>query len=216
MRTMRSICTLLLLAAGGCATASAPSGSAPAMSSSTPRQQILFETTMGKIVIELFHDEAPISSENILSYVDTGFYDGIIFHRVIPGFMIQGGGFTAELTKKEPGPTIENEASNGLKNLRGTLSMARTAVVDSATSQFFISVADNKSLDQRDRSQRGFGYAVFGRVVEGMDVVDAIVAVPRCPDAGAQICTQQLPPGMADVPVEAVVITRASRVESEL
>lgn len=132
-------------------------------------------TTMGDLVIELDNEKAPISVKNFLSYVDKGFYDGTIFHRVIPNFMIQGGGFTPDMKQKPTDKPIKNEWKNGLKNLRGTLSMARTSDHDSATTQFFLNVVDNSFLDQpRD----GAAYAVFGRVIAGMEVADKIVAVP--------------------------------------
>lgn len=132
-------------------------------------------TSMGDLIIELDNEKAPISTKNFLAYVDKGFYNGTIFHRVIPGFMIQGGGFTPDMKQKATDKPIKNEWKNGLKNLRGTLSMARTQVADSATTQFFLNVVDNAFLDQpRD----GAAYAVFGKVVLGMDVADKIVAVP--------------------------------------
>jgi cyclophilin family peptidyl-prolyl cis-trans isomerase len=138
---------------------------------------ILMETSLGNVKLELFAKEAPTSVKNFLSYVRSGFYDGIIFHRVIPGFMVQGGGFTPDLMQKQTGAPIKNEADNGLKNQTGTLAMARTAVVDSATAQFFINVADNVFLNHRDKTPQGCGYAVFGKVVEGMEVVNRIAAV---------------------------------------
>ena len=136
---------------------------------------VVFETTMGNITLEFFSEEAPITVENFLTYVDDGYFDGTIFHRVIPGFMIQGGGFTADMDEKATREQIKNEADNGLKNERGTLSMARTQAVDSATSQFFINVNNNKVLDH---GERDFGYAVFAKVTDGMDVIDQIAAVP--------------------------------------
>ncbi len=139
---------------------------------------IIMETTLGTIKIDLFDDKAPITCANIRRYVNEGFYDGLIFHRVIPGFVIQGGGFEPGMKKKANHPPIVNEADNGLKNLRGTLSMARTQDIYSATSQFFINVVDNKSLDHRSKTSTGFGYAVYGKVIEGMDVVDKIIATP--------------------------------------
>jgi peptidyl-prolyl cis-trans isomerase A (cyclophilin A) len=135
---------------------------------------VVFTTSMGDISIELYSDKAPISAKNFLSYVNSGFYNGVIFHRVIPRFMIQGGGFTKDMTQKKTQPPIQNEAKNGLKNERGTLSMARTQDVNSATSQFFINLVDNRSLDP---GANGFGYAVFGKVTAGMDVVDKIATV---------------------------------------
>ena len=147
--------------------------------------KVKLETTMGSIVLELDEAKAPKTVANFLEYVRTGFYDMTIFHRVIPGFVVQGGGFTiegpsseAEMVQKPTRSPIPNEAGNGLKNLRGTICMARTAVVDSATSQFFINLADNVPLDHRDNTQAKFGYCVFGKVVEGMQVVDAIAGVP--------------------------------------
>jgi len=138
------------------------------------------ETSMGTIKVELFADKAPISVKNFLEYAKSGYYKDTVFHRVIPGFMAQGGGLTAALQPK-PGdrPAIKNEAGNGLKNDRGTLAMARTGVVDSATAQFFINVANNDFLNHRDETQGGFGYAVFGKVIDGMDVVDKMVAAPQ-------------------------------------
>jgi len=138
---------------------------------------VVIETSLGNIKIELFEKEAPLSVKNFLNYTNSGFYSGTIFHRVISGFMVQGGGFTADLKQKQPETPIKNEAGNGLKNQRGTLAMARTGIVDSATAQFFINTVNNDFLNQRDKTQQGFGYAVFGKVVEGMDVVDKIAAV---------------------------------------
>jgi len=133
---------------------------------------------LGEIKIELYPDKAPITVENFLGYVRDGFYDNTIFHRVIPGFMAQGGGFVSGMTQKETKDPIKNEAANGLKNDRGTIAMARTNVVDSATAQFFINVVDNGFLNHTEDTPRGFGYCVFGKVIEGMDVVDKIVSVP--------------------------------------
>lgn len=159
---------------------------------------VIFETTLGEITIELYDEEAPVTTKNFIEYVDSGFFDGTIFHRVIPGFMIQGGGFEPGLAKKETELPIKNEADNGLKNTRGTLSMARTNVVDSATSQFFINLVDNAFLDQRDSSDAGYGYAVFGKVIEGLEVID-------------KIATQQTAStnGFQDVPTEDIVIEKA-------
>lgn len=156
---------------------------------------VIIKTSMGDITAELYGDSAPISVQNFLSYVNDKFYDGTIFHRVILGFMIQGGGFTSDMQQKPTSAPIKNEADNGLKNLRGTLAMARTGVVDSATSQFFINVADNAFLNFKAPNPQGYGYAVFGAVTSGMDVVDAIVAVPTGSVRG-----------MSDVPTTAVVI----------
>lgn len=136
---------------------------------------VLLSTSMGDIKIELYENEAPETVKNFLSYVNDGFFDGTIFHRVIPGFMIQGGGFTPDMQQKSTKPQIKNEATNGLKNELGTLAMARTNVVDSATSQFFINVKDNDSLNHQ--GQANFGYCVFGKVVEGLNVVQEIEKV---------------------------------------
>lgn len=153
---------------------------------------ITIRTNHGDIVVELFEDKAPISCENFRQYISDGHYNGTIFHRVIPNFMIQGGGMDESMHSKPTRDPIKNEADNGEKNGRGTLAMARTTVVDSATSQFFINLKDNSFLDHGGRD---FGYAVFGRVTDGMDVVDAIAAVPTGNRAGHQ-----------DVPVDAVKI----------
>ena len=161
--------------------------------------RVLIETSKGNITVELFRGNAPISTDNFLKHVNSSFYDGTIFHRVIPGFMIQGGGMLPDMTEKTRGTPIQNEADNGLKNLRGTLAMARTMEPHSATSQFFINVTDNYFLNHRGKSIEGWGYAVFGQVVDGMAVVDAIVAVPR---------GNRGPHG--DVPVEPVVMKRVS------
>ena len=174
------------------------------------RPHVVFETNKGKFVVLLREDKAPISTANFLQYVDSGYYNGTVFHRVISDFMVQGGGFTKDLQKKPTHEPIKNEADNGLSNVRGTVAMARTNVVDSATSQFFINVKDNLQLDH---SPANFGYAVVGEVVSGMSVVDAIRQVPvKCPSSGASgACTEQLPPGMRDVPQEPVVILKATK-----
>jgi cyclophilin family peptidyl-prolyl cis-trans isomerase len=135
------------------------------------------KTTMGIFKIELWEDKAPVTVRNFHSYVDEKFYDGTIFHRIIGNFMIQGGGFTADMKQKKTHDPIKNEASAELKNQRGTIAMARTSNINSATSQFFINVVDNNFLNHKDNTARGFGYAVFGKVVENMDVVDRIKAV---------------------------------------
>jgi len=160
---------------------------------------VILKTSKGDIKVELFKDKAPITVENFLSYANDGFYDGTIFHRVIPNFMVQAGGFTPDLNQKPANAPIKNEADNGLKNERGTLAMARTQVVDSATSQFFINVVDNSFLDH---GVRDFGYAVFGKVTDGMDVVDEI--------AGVETETKGM---QGDVPKEAVVIESVEVVE---
>ena len=153
---------------------------------------ITIETNHGDIVVELFEEKAPISCENFRQYAADGFFADTIFHRVMPNFMIQGGGFTADMSQKETRAQIKNEADNGEKNVRGTLAMARTAVVDSASSQFFINLNDNSFLDHGGRD---FGYAVFGKVSEGMDVVDVIAAVATGNSGGH-----------SDVPVDPVTI----------
>src|SRR5713101_882860 len=139
---------------------------------------VLMSTSLGDIKIELYEKEAPETVKNFLAYVNDKFYDGTIFHRVIPGFMIQGGGFTAAMEQKPTKPSIKNEAGNGLKNDTGTLAMARTSDINSATSQFFINVNDNDFLNHKDDSMQGFGYCVFGKVIEGMDVMKKIEQVP--------------------------------------
>ncbi|TNF48154.1 peptidyl-prolyl cis-trans isomerase [bacterium] len=166
--------------------------------------RISIETNKGTIIAELDADKAPDTVENFLSYAKKGHYNGTIFHRVIDGFMIQGGGFTQEMEMKKTDPSIKNEADNGLKNNRGTLAMARTSVVNSATSQFFINLVDNGFLDHRDKSSQGYGYAVFGKVVEGMDVVDAIGKVKT---GRAR--------GFDDVPLEAVIIEKVTVVKKQ-
>ena len=139
---------------------------------------VTIKTTKGDIKLELFEKEAPITVKNFLSYVKSGFYKGTIFHRVIPNFMIQGGGMDENFMQKETAAPIKNEATNQISNKRGTIAMARTQIVDSATSQFFINVVDNDFLDFKAPIPQYYGYCVFGKVVEGMDVVDAIVSVP--------------------------------------
>ena len=139
---------------------------------------VLFKTTAGDIKVELYPEKAPITVKNFLQYVEDGHYNHTIFHRVIPGFMIQGGGFSTEMKEKSGRAPIKNEADNGLGNERGTLAMARTSVVDSASAQFFINVANNGFLNFRDKTPSGYGYAVFGKVIEGLDIVDKIVQAP--------------------------------------
>jgi len=145
--------------------------------SKTKQEEKSMKNTMGKIVIELYQDKAPETVENFLNYCQSGFYKGTIFHRVIPNFMIQGGGLTPDLTKKETGEPIPNEADNGLENKRGTIAMARTGDPHSATAQFFINTADNAQLNFRAKNKSGWGYCVFGKVVEGMEVVDQIAKI---------------------------------------
>jgi cyclophilin family peptidyl-prolyl cis-trans isomerase len=188
-----SIVCLLALAAP--AAQPAPKAQGPA--AANPR--VLLETSKGNILIELNAEKAPKTVKNFLDYVGSGHYAGTIFHRVIPGFMIQGGGFTADMGEKDSRPPIQNEADNGLQNQRGTLAMARTPDPHSASDQFFINVANNGFLNHRGKTAEGWGYAVFGKVVEGMDVVDAIVKVPTTTKGPHQ-----------NVPVEPVVIRKAS------
>ncbi len=159
---------------------------------------IRFETTLGDFTVELLEKEAPETVVNFLKYIDDGFFDGTIFHRIVPGFVIQGGGFTEDMTQKRTRPPIKNEADNGLKNERGSLSMARTNDINSATSQFFVNLKDNDFLDHK---RGNFGYAVFARVTEGMDVVDKIAAV----ETGRRR-------GFDDVPVEVVIMKRVYKI----
>lgn len=165
-----------------------------------PNPKVLMKTSKGDIALELFADKAPITVQNFLSYVDENFYDGTIFHRVIKGFMIQGGGLTPDLEEKPPKSPIKNEATKELRNKRGTISMARMPEINSATCQFFINHVDNPFLDHKNNTPEGFGYAVFGKVIEGMDVVDAI--------ANVKIKTRG---GMADVPRETILIISIRR-----
>ena len=162
---------------------------------------IRFETTLGNFTIELYEDKAPVSAENFLKYVDEGFFDGTVFHRIVPGFVIQGGGFTEDMTQKKNHPPIKNEADNGVKNTRGTLSMARTNDINSATSQFFVNLKDNDFLDH---TRGNFGYAVFGKVTEGMDVIDKIAAVKTGRRRGFE-----------DVSLDAVIMTSVRRAEKK-
>ncbi len=162
---------------------------------------VIIETSHGTITAELFEDKAPLSVANFLAYTDKGAYDGTIFHRVIDGFMIQGGGFTPDMTQKPTEAPVKNEARSDVPNARGTLAMARTQVVDSATSQFFINLKENGFLNHTAKTPQGYGYAVFGRVTEGMDVVDKI----------AKVQTGRHPAGHGDVPVEPVEIKSVKR-----
>ncbi len=150
-------------------------GMAALSGAASKKQVVLMKTSLGNIKIELMQKESPMTVKNFLSYVKAGFYSGTIFHRVIPSFMVQGGGFTPEMKVKETEPSIKNEAANGLRNDRGTIAMARTGAPDSATSQFFINLVNNDSLNRP--MPDGHGYAVFGKVIEGMDVVDKIASV---------------------------------------
>lgn len=161
--------------------------------------QVVLKTTAGEIILELYKDKAPITVENFLSYVKKGHYKGTIFHRVIDGFMIQGGGMDKDMKEKSTDKPIKNEANNGLSNDVGTVAMARTGVVDSATAQFFINVKDNKFLNFRSPSPADYGYAVFGKVISGMDVVNKIKGVKTTSKGGHQ-----------DVPVESIEITETT------
>ncbi len=190
---------LFILAGAACAFAFA---AGPALAAANPK--VLLKTSKGDITLELDAVKAPGTAKNFLGYVQDKFYDGTIFHRVIKDFMIQGGGLTAEMREKETKPAIKNEAGNGLKNLRGTIAMARTGEVHSATCQFFINTVDNAFLDHKDNTPEGFGYCVFGKVVAGLDVVDAICAVPT----GSRR-------GHADVPREPVTILSATVLEAK-
>lgn len=165
--------------------------------------QIAIDTNKGRIVLALDADLAPETVENFLRYVDEGFYDGTIFHRVIPGFMIQGGGFDVEMRQKPTHDAIQNEADNGLPNSLGTIAMARTSDPHSATAQFFINVADNSFLNHTGKTSQGWGYAVFGKVVEGLSVVNEIVGVPTTSVGFHQ-----------DVPVEPVVMLSVGRINN--
>ena len=169
---------------------------------SDTQNKVKLTTNLGVIVIQLNAEKAPVSTENFLTYVKEGFYSGTIFHRVIPGFMAQGGGFDADFKQKEVHGSIKNEADNGLKNTRGTLAMARTSDPDSATAQFFINYKDNSFLDYSSPTPNGWGYAVFAEVIEGMDVVDAMADAPTGNRGGHQ-----------DVPKEDIVIEKAEIIE---
>jgi cyclophilin family peptidyl-prolyl cis-trans isomerase len=193
-------CLACLLAVVGSA-----SGAEPAKAPATPAHpQVLFETSKGNFTIELYPDKAPKTVENFLQYVKSGFFDGTIFHRVIPDFMIQGGGFTADMTQKPTKPPVPNEADNRLLNERGTLAMARTGDPNSATAQFFVNLKNNGFLNFTGKTAQGWGYTVFGKVVEGMETVDAIAAVPTTRKGSYE-----------NVPVEAVVIKKATLVHAK-
>jgi len=190
MSTIRVLAAILVLLLCVC-------GAAVAEEQANPT--VVMKTSEGTIEIELWPDKAPITVKNFLSYADRGFYDGTIFHRVIKGFMIQGGGMTADMKPKETDGPIKNEADNGEKNVTGTIAMARTSVVDSATSQFFINTVDNEALDHAGPGAR-FGYAVFGKVTSGMDVVKKIEAT-----------NTTLSAGMQNVPSKAIVLESVKR-----
>jgi len=164
--------------------------------------KVKIETTLGDMVLELYADKAPITVENFLTYVKDDFFSDTIFHRVIPNFMIQGGGMLEDMSQKETRDTIKIEADNGLSNDRGTVAMARTMVPDSATAQFFINAKDNAFLNHTAPTDQGWGYCVFGKVIEGMDVADKIISVPTTMKAGH-----------SDVPVDAITISKVSIVD---
>lgn len=211
---MTSVCLLILAAAGLAAEPQVKPGDktrvqvpplqAPAPTPAPGNPVIVISTSLGDITLELFKDRAPVSVENVLQYVRDGFYEGTIFHRVKPGYVIQGGGYTPEMVERATRPPILNEATNGLRNLRGTVAMARTRALRSATSQFFINLVNNSSLDHRGYSPDDFGYAVFGRVLAGMDVVDKIAATPT-----------GLSGDHEDVPTTPVVIQKVTVKEPE-
>jgi cyclophilin family peptidyl-prolyl cis-trans isomerase len=204
--TVLSAAGLLCVAAGGCDVSVSDFAGKPKRPGPSPRMEpvvrenadrpvVVIETSRGTIRAELWPDAAPKTVANFLEYAKAGHYDGLIFHRVIPDFMIQGGGFDPAMAKKPTRGPVKNEARSDIQNERGTLAMARTAIVDSATAQFFINLVDNDFLNHRDESVKGFGYCVFGKVIDGMDVVDAIGKVKTGTKGGMQ-----------DVPVEPVVI----------
>lgn len=171
----------------------------------TTQKRVNLETSEGNIVLELDMTRAPVTVLNFLKYVRSGYYDGTIFHRVIKDFMIQGGGFTPQMERKEGNATIINEADNGLSNLRGTIAMARTNDPHSATAQFFINTVDNSFLDHKNKTPRGWGYAVFGKVIKGMNVVDKIRNIRTGPNG----------PFPTDVPLKMVLIQKATIIESD-
>jgi len=197
MKRLITLLSVMLLLA--CGPQSGAEETTAAATSDNPR--VLMQTTLGDMVIELYPAKAPKTVANFLKYVDDGFYNGTIFHRVINGFMIQGGGFTPDMVKKETRAPIMNEADNGLRNTIGTIAMARTMEPHSATAQFFINVANNAPLDFREKTPRAWGYAVFGRVIKGMDVVQEIKS--------AATTTKGM---YRDVPVENIIIKKVSRV----
>ena len=190
---------LTLVASSGCSKSDQPA--APGATAAPANTIVVLKTTAGEFEIELFADKAPASVANFLSYVDEGFYDGTIFHRVIKGFMIQGGGYDGARQKKPTREPIKNEAGNGLKNEKGTVAMARTSIPDSATSQFFVNTENNAFLDHRDETPEGWGYAVFGKVVGGMDVVERIESAETEDGGGA----------FRNIPKSPIVIESARR-----
>ena len=192
---------VLVLAPLGCVTGESAKRATTEKPKTPANPVIVIETSTGTIVAELWPDKAPKTVANFLQYIDTRFFDGLIIHRVVPGFVIQGGGFAPNLQLKRPRAPVQNEARADVKNARGTLSMARTPHVHSATSQFFISLVDNTVLDHRDETAGGFGYCVFGKVIKGMDIVDTIAKVKASTPA----------PGMQGVPVTPVIMKSVRR-----
>jgi cyclophilin family peptidyl-prolyl cis-trans isomerase len=199
---LAAIAFVCFAALGPCAAQNAPTQPPPSPAAKPGNPVVVMQTTEGVIKLELWAEKAPLTVKNFLRYADEGFYDGTIFHRVIDGFMIQGGGFTPDMKQKQTHEPVKNEASGDLKNERGTIAMARTGVVDSATAQFFINVKDNDNLNHRDETTQGFGYAVFGKVTEGMDVVDRIKKVP----------TSTVGP-LQNVPAKPVIIEKVQRAQ---
>lgn len=198
------VCLLMLIITFGVLSASEIKNkgeTTPTMNNeTTANPKVVFETNKGSFTLELYPDKAPITVQNFLQYVDDKFYDGTIFHRVIKNFMIQGGGFTPSMDQKETREQIKNEANNGLSNKKGTVAMARTMVVDSATGQFFINVVDNNFLDFKSETQQGYGYCVFGNVIDGLETVETIKNV----ETGSAGHYQ-------DVPEEQIIVISAKR-----
>jgi cyclophilin family peptidyl-prolyl cis-trans isomerase len=193
---------LTVLSVQGCSKAPETGGAAKGAATQAAGPSVVIKTSKGTIEVQLYPDKAPETVKNFLDYVDAGHYDGTIFHRVIKDFMIQGGGFTPDGQQKPTKPPVKNEANNGLKNTKGTIAMARTAVVDSATAQFFINHADNAFLDFKNETPQGYGYCVFGKVTSGMDVVDAIATAAK---------SGKSPGVFQDRPAEDVVIESIKR-----
>ncbi len=194
---MSTSSVLFFVLAFGIVGSATAQGGGPKAEPSAPR--VALETSKGRIVLELYPDKAPKTVANFLQYVKSGHYNGVVFHRVIDGFMIQTGGFTADMTQKPTKPPVQNEADNGLSNDRGTIAMARTSDPNSASAQFFINTVNNASLNHKSKTPQGWGYTVFGKVVEGLDVVDQIAKVKTGNKSGYQ-----------DVPVEPVIIKKAT------
>jgi cyclophilin family peptidyl-prolyl cis-trans isomerase len=194
-----SLLVAATVAAAGPALGQVPSPAPPVLTSAAGHPVAVISTSLGDVTVELFKDRAPVSVENFLQYAREGFYEGTIFHRVVRRYVVQGGGYDASLKEKPTRGPILNEATNGLRNLRGTVAMARTRALRSATSQFYFNLADNRELDHRGFTPSDYGYAVFGRVIAGMDVVDQIGMVQT-----------QIAGGMDDVPVTPVIITKVT------